>query len=94
MINKVFLKENTIKIFTILCLSIILFQNYIYDKSHYHNQNYNAKNIEILSDDKERIKNLKIENIVLIADKNKNLKIANSGVDGMSIKGHINIHIK
>ena len=71
MINKVFLKENTIKIFTILCLSIILFQNYIYDKSYYHKQNYNAKNIEILSDDKERIKNLKIENIVLIADKNK-----------------------
>jgi len=72
LINKIIIKEHIIKIFTILCLSIIIFQNYIYDKSHYHNQNYNPKNIETFSKNKERIKNSKIENIVLIADKNKN----------------------
>ena len=71
MVNKIILKENTIKIFTVLCLSIILLQNYIYDKSLYHKQNYNPKNIEIFSDDKQKIKNLKIKNIVLIADKYK-----------------------
>ena len=34
-IDKIFIKENNIKIFTFLCLSLILFHNYYYKKDFY-----------------------------------------------------------
>ena len=71
MVEKSILKENNIKIFTTLCLFIILLQNYNYKKNYYYDQKYNLINFKELHNDKDRIKNLKIKNITLITDKNK-----------------------
>jgi len=72
MIEKSILKENNIKIFTTLCLLVILIQNYNYKKNFYYDQKYNPANFKKLHNDEDGIKNLKVKNIALITDKNKN----------------------
>jgi hypothetical protein len=72
-IDKIFIKENNIKIFTFLCLSLILFHNYYYKKDFYHKQNYNPESFEKIHINKEKIKNLKIKDTVLITDKNNKI---------------------
>jgi len=71
MIEKIISKENNIKIFTFVCLALILIQNYIYKENYYHSQRYNHESLEKLHFNKELIQNLKIENTVLLLDKNK-----------------------
>ena len=71
MIEKIISKENNIKIFTFVCLALILIQNYIYEENYYHAQRYNHEGLEKLHFNKELIQNLKIENAVLLLDKNK-----------------------
>ena len=72
-IDKIFIKENNIKIFTFLCLSLVLFHNYYYKKDFYHKQNYNPESFEKIHINKEKIKNLKIKDTVLITDKNNKI---------------------
>ena len=72
MIEKSILKENNIKIFTTLCLLVILIQNYNYKKNFYYDQKYNPVNFKKLHNDEDGIKNLKVKNIALITDKNNN----------------------
>ena len=72
-VDKILTKENNIKIFTFLCLSLILSHNYYYKKDFYNKQNYNPESLEKIYSDKVKIKNLKIENIVLITDKNNKI---------------------
>ena len=57
MIEKSILKENNIKIFTTICLFIILLQNYNYKKNFYYDQKYDPINFKKLHNDKDRIKN-------------------------------------
>ena len=49
---------------------MVLFHNYyIYKKDFYHNQNYNPESLEKIQINKEKIKDFKIKDIVLIANK-------------------------
>jgi len=72
-IDKIIVKENNIKIFTFLCLLLVLFHNYYYKKDFYHNQNYNPESFEKIHINKEKIKNLKIKDTVLVTDKNNKI---------------------
>jgi len=71
-IGKIIINENNIKIFTFLCLSLVLFHNYYYKKDFYHKQNYNPESFQKIHTNKIKINNLKIKNTVLITDKNNN----------------------
>ena len=70
-IDKIILTENKIKMFALTCLLIIFFQNYFYKKDYYHKQNYKTETIQEFYYDKNRLKNIKVKNIVIITDKNK-----------------------
>ena len=71
LIEKLNFNERNIKIFTIACLTIILLQNFFYKKDFYINQKFDPKNFEIFHKDKEKIKTLKIKNMVLVLGKNR-----------------------
>ena len=45
-IDKIIINKNNIKIFTFLCLSLVLFHNYYYKKDFYHEQSYNPESIQ------------------------------------------------
>ena len=68
-IDKIIVKENNIKIFTFLCLLLVLFHNYYYKKDFYHKQNYNPDSLEKIQINKEKTKDFEIKDIVLIANK-------------------------
>ena len=72
-IDKIIVKENNIKIFTFLCLLLVLFHNYYYKKDFYHSQKYNPESFEKIQINKEKIKNLKIKDAVLVTDKNNKI---------------------
>ena len=71
LIEKLNFNKRNIKIFTIACLTIILLQNFFYKKDFYINQKFDPKNFEIFHKDKEKIKTLKIKNMVLVLGKNR-----------------------
>ena len=75
LLDKISFNEKNLKIFTIFCLFIISIQNYNYNKDYYHNQNYSPETLINISQDKEKIKNIKIKNGILLLDKNKRLVI-------------------
>lgn len=70
LINKINLDEKKIKIFTLFCLILIIFQNFNYKKKFYHNQKYDPKNIEKF-DSENRINNLSVKEILIFLDKSK-----------------------
>ena len=71
-IDKIIINKNNIKIFTFLCLSLVLFHNYYYKKDFYHKQSYNPESFQKIYTNKNKTNNLKIKNTVLITDKNNN----------------------
>ena len=71
LIDKIFLKEKNIKIFTFVCLTIISIQNYYYEKNYYNNQKYNPDNLQKIHEEKEKFEKLKIKKTLLILDDNK-----------------------
>ena len=75
LLDKISFNEKNLKIFTIFCLFIISIQNYNYNKDYYHNQNYSPETLINISQDKDKIKNIKIKNGILLLDKNKKLVI-------------------
>ena len=71
LIDKIFLKEKNIKIFTFVCLTIISIQNYYYEKNYYNNQKYNPDNLQKFHEEEEKFEKLKIKKTLLILDDHK-----------------------
>lgn len=71
MLSRLNLKSKYLNIFTFFCLIIVFSQNYFYNKNFYHNQTYNPKNIENFNKQKPNYENIKIDEVLIVLDKNK-----------------------
>ena len=71
--NLKFIKNNS-KIIFLFFISIIFLQNYFYDKSYYHSQNYDLKNIDNSLAKEKGISSYNIKKNAIMVDKNGKIK--------------------
>ena len=81
LLDRINLKETYIRVFTCLFLVLIFFQNFYYKNEFYHNQTYDPKNIEKFHNDKNRVKNINVKEILIFLDQNKKPVISNQRND-------------
>jgi hypothetical protein len=81
LLDRINLKETYIRFFTCLFLVLIFFQNFYYKNEFYHNQTYDPKNIEKFHNDKNRVKNINVKEILIFLDQNKKPVISNQRND-------------
>ena len=81
LLSKINLKFNYLKYLTFVFLFIIIFQNQIYEKKFYNEQKYDPKNIVEFYKDKNRIKNINVNEIIIFLDQNNKPVISNQRND-------------
>ena len=80
-LNKLNFDIKKTKSLVFLFLIIIIFQEYNYNKSFYNDQPYDPKDIESFYKDKNKINDLRVEEIIIFLDKNKKTVITNQRND-------------
>ena len=81
LLNKFNLKPIYLKYITFVFLLIIVFQTKIYDKNFYNEQKYDSKNLVEFYQNKNRIKNINIKEIIIFLDQNNKPVISNQRND-------------
>jgi len=71
LLNELNFNKKDTRFLVFLLLIIIIFQEYNYNKNFYNDQTYDPKNIENFYKDKDKINNLRVEEIIIFLDKNK-----------------------
>ena len=70
LLNKFNLKPIYLKYITFVFLFIIIFQTQIYEKKFYNEQKYDPKNLVKFYENKNRIKNINVNEIIIFLDQN------------------------
>ena len=81
LLNALNFNLKNIKYIVYLFLIIILYQEHNYNKNYYDNQTYDAKNLEKFYKDRNRINNLKVEEIIIFLNQKKKPVITNQRND-------------
>ena len=81
LLNKFNLKPIYLKYITFVFLFIIVFQTQIYEKKFYNEQKYDPKNLVKFYENKNRIKNINVNEIIIFLDQNNKPVISNQRND-------------
>jgi len=81
LLDKINLKFVNLKYVTFTLLLIIVFQSLIYEKNFYNEQKYDPKNLVKFYKDKKRIKNIKVNEIIIFLDQVNKPVISNQRND-------------
>ena len=81
LLNNLNIKIENIKYIVSLFLIIIIYQEYKYNKNFYDNQTYDPKNIQNFYKNKNKINNLKIDEIIIFLDQKRKPIITNQRND-------------
>jgi hypothetical protein len=81
LLDRINFKETYIKFFTCTFLVLIFFQNFYYKNDFYHNQTYDPKNINKFHNEKNKVKNISVKEILIFLDQNKKPVISNQRND-------------
>ena len=81
LLNCINFSLKNIKYIVYFFLIIIIYQEYNYNKNFYDNQSYDPKNLENFYEDKNKINNLKVEEIIIFLDQKQKPVITNQRND-------------